>query len=74
MLKWIPNSDNTDFELEKDGDHIHVTNKASIWRIQVWINDHVKVDAHCGKVENTPLEDVQALAEALHKTYRGWMR
>jgi len=72
MLKWIPNSDNTDFHLEKGDANMHCILSGGVWRIEVWIKDHKKIDCWAGKAQDTPLEDVQALAEALHETYRGW--
>jgi hypothetical protein len=72
MLKWTPNSDNTKFhcELNEGNDNLYATLSGGIWRVEVWMNDHTKVQAWAGKVS---MGDAQALAEALHETYRGWM-
>ena len=74
MLKWTPNSDNTDFFCEKDGAFAHCILSGGVWRVQIWIQDHKKIDCWAGKVMDTHLEDVQALAESLLDLYREWKK
>jgi len=72
MLKWQPNSDNTSFHLEKHGNHAHCTLSGGVWRIEVWIKDHKKIDCWAGKAQDTALPDVQAFAETLLDAYVEW--
>ena len=74
MLNWIPNSDNTDFHHARNGNHIHCTLSGGVWRIEVWVQDHKKMDVWAGKAMDTALPDVQAFAEQLLDAYVGWKK
>jgi len=74
MTKWTPNSDNTDFHLEKSGDHAHCTLSGGTWRVTVWIGDHQRMDVWAGRASETHIEDVQDLAISLLDLYKEWAR
>ena len=74
MNKWTVNADNTHFELEKDNAHVHVQLSGGVWRIEVWLDDHCKMQTWAGRAINTALADVQALGEAQMEQYMGWVR
>lgn len=74
MLKWIPNGDNTKFHLEKSGWNAYCNLTGGVWRVEVWTEDHKKIECWAGKATDTALPDVQALAESLLDLYKEWKR
>ncbi len=74
MLKWTPNSDNTKYHLEKSGENVYCILSGGVWRVEVWIQDHCKINAWAGKAMDTHLEDVQALSESMLDLYREWKK
>lgn len=69
-LVWKPNNDNTKFHLEHNNANLYCTLSGGIWRIEVWLDDHKKIDCWAGR---TNIIAAQQLAESLLSKYRVWM-